>query len=76
MFVSALSMSFMNVMVKVIKMNTQVQVLQVSYFRAIIMILGCYAHASYARVNVIEFDQKHSFMILLRSFTGYFAITF
>jgi len=54
MLVGSISMAFMNVCAKVLKLNTEVSVLQLGLFRSFVMALGCYSHAKFSGVNPTE----------------------
>lgn len=54
MLLGSSTMAVMNVIAKFIKKETDASVFELCYFRALIMAIGCFMHAKYAKVNVID----------------------
>lgn len=71
MLMGSLTMSMMNVFVKIIKRNTSVSVLQVVCVRGIVMTIGCYFHAKCVKVNVLDIDRSKAVLVFLRALTGF-----
>jgi drug/metabolite transporter (DMT)-like permease len=66
-------MGMMYVFVKAVKTYTNVGVLEVAYFRCVVMTFGCFFHARYKNVNVLDVPRDKALLIFLRSFFGFFS---
>ena len=69
----SLTMSLMNVTVKFIKKNCHVSVIEVAYFRGVIMAIGCYIHARLINVNVLEINKSKSPNVFYRCLFGFLS---
>lgn len=76
MLAGSIAMSLMNVSAKFLKQYTLVSVLELCYFRAFVMAVGCYGHAKYSRINLLDIPEEKSHYILLRSIFGMFSFSF
>lgn len=74
MLIGSLSMSMMNLSAKFVKQETSVAVLEVCYFRSLVMLLGCYAHTVLAQTTVLDIPTKNKGKwVFLRAFFGFFS---
>ena len=77
MLCGSLSMSLMNVTAKFLKQYTTISVIELCYFRSIIMTLGCLFHSYYSGFTVLDIPNLQvGKWVLLRSLFGFFAFTF
>jgi drug/metabolite transporter (DMT)-like permease len=77
MFLGSLSMSFMNVTAKLINQSTDITVLEVCYFRGLIMAIGCTLHSYASGFSVIDIkDSTLAKWVFWRSFLGFLSFSF
>ena len=76
MLMGSSTMAIMNIFAKLVKTESNINVLELCYFRAFFMLWGCYFHAKYSKVNVINIPKDKSFLILLRSIFGFLSFCF
>lgn len=77
MFLGSLSMSLMNVTAKMINQTTEVTVLEVCYFRGLIMAIGCTLHSYVSGFSLIDInDSTLAKWVFWRSFLGFLSFSF
>ena len=77
MFLGSLSMSLMNVTAKMINLKTDITVVEVCYFRGLIMAIGCTLHSYLSGFSVIDIkDSTLANWVFWRSFLGFLSYSF
>ena len=73
MLMGSLTMGFMNVSVKFIKREQHVSVIEVAYFRGVIMAVGSYFHASLTNTSIIDITRVKSMNVFYRCIFGFLS---
>lgn len=74
MFLGSLSMSFMNICAKLVNKYSDISVLEVCYFRGLVMSVGCFYHSYCAGFTVLDIPtSKIGKWIFWRSLLGFMA---
>lgn len=77
MFLGSLSMSLMNVTAKMINQTTEITVLEVCYFRGLVMAIGCTLHSYMSGFSVIDIkDSTLAKWVFWRSLLGFLSFSF
>ena len=76
MLLGSLSMSLMNICAKLVKNDTDISVLEVCYFRGLIMTIGCLFHSYYSGFTVLDVPTKElGKWLFWRSFLGFLSFS-
>ena len=76
MLMGSTSMAFMNIGAKLLKLHSSVSVLQLGFFRGLIMAVGCYLHTRVSNIDPLLVPKDKAKGVFSRAFFGYLSYMF